>query len=93
MLLLQRSPKILSPELELNMRQAVIASEFRLVGDSLAVPCCSQGDIVPLKVDWESWGKCVPGSLSRHDRAGMAGHIFNLEILRSTTLKLKPRNR
>lgn len=29
-------------------------------------------DIVPLKVDWESWGKCVPGSLSRHDRAGRA---------------------
>ncbi|CAK9081476.1 Fe2OG dioxygenase domain-containing protein, partial [Durusdinium trenchii] len=49
-------------------------------------------DIVPLKVDWESWGKCVPGSLSRHDRAGMAGHIFNLKILRSTTVKVKPRN-
>eukprot|EP00438_Fugacium_kawagutii_P018002 Skav223288 [mRNA] locus=scaffold2998:99781:108989:+ [translate_table: standard] len=29
-------------------------------------------DIVPLEVDWESWGQCVPGSLSRRDRAGRA---------------------
>eukprot|EP00439_Symbiodinium_sp_Y106_P064562 s1397_g10.t1 len=27
-------------------------------------------DIVPLEVDWESWGKCCPGSLSRIGRQG-----------------------
>ncbi|CAE6934611.1 unnamed protein product, partial [Symbiodinium sp. CCMP2456] len=29
-------------------------------------------DIVPLEVDWESWGHCCPGSLSRIDRQGRA---------------------
>ena len=29
-------------------------------------------DIVPLKVDWETWGNCVPGSLGRRERAGRA---------------------
>ena len=28
---------------------------------------------MPLEVDWESWGKCCPGSLSRIDRQGLLG--------------------
>lgn len=60
-------------------RIAVIiwANEQELVPRMVREKSPGMRSIVPLTVDWSTWGHCVPGALSRGDRGGPLAYQQN----------------